>query len=438
MKKAESTKDFDSRVTLSWIVYCILLLVRILGGPFLPGYVHPDELFQSGQELWFGLPPRIPWEFEPQNALRSVLPPGLLSWLPLHCYGLLVGRMDLSGMEVWTIPRLFCAVLSVITVDRTLWSLSKTKSKAVPISVLLVAIVTPWNALAYNSSVSNLKEHGLHSRWTHGAVNMFLLYGPMTAIAYLKIISYRWKGEVDGGKKSKRIHSLCYATLFSGLGFLSLAPHQEPRFLLPLLVPLVVIADQGMFQRKALTALWIAFNVILLVLFGGLHQSGVVRSLLMAGKTLTDQTPSALIYYHTYMPPSFLLRPPPSQKSECRQDDEHEQTCRQTSTLFGTLEDLNGSDLQTLIESLDSHLSCSEQPAERHLILATPPIVETDKFGKVWSFTTRDCNIPDHICQLLWQHNYHLSTEDLPSFDGSIQSLRDGLALNVFNITCSN
>jgi hypothetical protein len=70
MAKVEITQTTDSRVLLSWTLYSIFLLARIVGGPFLPGYVHPDELFQSGQELWFGYPPRIPWEFEPHNALR--------------------------------------------------------------------------------------------------------------------------------------------------------------------------------------------------------------------------------------------------------------------------------------------------------------------------------------------------------------------------------
>jgi Alg9-like mannosyltransferase family len=39
--------------------------------------------------------------------------------------------------------------------------------------------ITPWNALLYNSKVENLQDHGLHPRWTHALVNMFLLYGPL-------------------------------------------------------------------------------------------------------------------------------------------------------------------------------------------------------------------------------------------------------------------
>lgn len=48
---------------------CLLLLA--------PGYVHPDEFFQGGQELFAGLllgvpGCLVPWELRPQHALRSV------------------------------------------------------------------------------------------------------------------------------------------------------------------------------------------------------------------------------------------------------------------------------------------------------------------------------------------------------------------------------
>lgn len=565
MKKGEQKQSNGSNVLLSWTVYSVLVLARIFGGPFLPGYVHPDELFQSGQEIWFGYPPKIPWEFERHNALRSVLPPGLLSWLPLRCYMLLVGRTELSGVEVLIIPRFFCGILSVLAVDWSLWSLSiaANTSKAVPTPVLLLAsswptmvllnrpfsnsletcffalllstmfregrktlakcmamgilcalgiftrftfvffafpvmlsflhkittesnnllsmlrkslftafsfliasmafiffdsvfyaryyndesplgfdslVVTPWNALAYNSNILNLQEHGLHPRWTHSIVNMFLLYGPLTAIAYLAILSHPWKeGHTHQGEARNRTSTMCALILISGLGFLSLAPHQEPRFLLPLLVPLVLLVREDFFRRRALLVVWIVFNAVLFGFFGVLHQSGVVQSLLWAGTMISKHDPSVLIYYHTYMPPTFLLRPPPSVEYRCRRvGNNEEQTCQQVGS-FGVLVDLNGSDLQTLIDSLELHLSCSlERPPERHAILAMPSIVETDKDNRVWSFTSKRCSLPGHGCQIIWQKQHHLSTEDLPPLDDSLQNFYHGLVLNVFNITCAN
>ena len=99
------------------IVYTCLLLVRFLC-VLLPGYIHPDEFYQGGQELFFGVPPSpalaalypkgfsgtwswtsedsdgrarghsiVPtWEFEPQNAIRSIVPPLFMTVLPLKVY----------------------------------------------------------------------------------------------------------------------------------------------------------------------------------------------------------------------------------------------------------------------------------------------------------------------------------------------------------------
>ena len=43
-------------------------------------------------------------------------------------------------------------------------------------------VLTPLHALRYNSSVEALKTHGLHPRWLHAAVNLPLLFGPVTLV----------------------------------------------------------------------------------------------------------------------------------------------------------------------------------------------------------------------------------------------------------------
>jgi hypothetical protein len=55
-------------------MYALLIVLRVLVGVFLTGYVHPDEFFQGGQELFFGCPPFVPWELEPRHAVRSNRP----------------------------------------------------------------------------------------------------------------------------------------------------------------------------------------------------------------------------------------------------------------------------------------------------------------------------------------------------------------------------
>jgi phosphatidylinositol glycan class Z len=632
-----TTTTTNTNNCLSWVVYIALVLVRIVLGPFLPGYVHPDEFFQGGQELWFGCPPATPWEFAPNNALRSVVPPTLMTWLPLrlytYTYSLLqlllvedgqrrslisISMGQLSGWEVWIVPRVACALLSIVTVDGSVWALSQTriasssssreKSAGVPISVLLLAsawptmvllnrpfsnsmetyvlallmqvvllrkrgqssststtrcilagvlcalglftrftfvffaipimlhflhhnllwqqthgglsgwlvtvifkvlvtglsflivaagivhvdtefyssrqeqqdnnegtsmlfVLTPWNALSYNSKVSNLKDHGLHPRWTHALVNMFLLYGPMTLMAYYLLLcstisssSAKWtskkKGACSDEQQSQNENPSTSMTVVSkwvivfGLSFLSVAPHQEPRFLLPLLVPLVLLLGDDnhaalIMRSKLGIGIWIVFNTILLLLFGGLHQAGVVPSLLAVGSTssLMGRQPSAMIYFHTYMPPTFLTRPrgqvgdgtcevkgtnDEPTTTTC-QNDYGSSVCRDIRMV-----DLNGSNLSTLRDTLATELSCSVEnvsATDEYIHLAMPPLKESLD-GSLWSFA-KECDIPGYDCQRIWNYNNpHLTTEDPPSYDDSLQNFYQGLAFHVYELSC--
>lgn len=122
----------------SWILYGTLLVWRVVLCTSR-GYIHPDEYFQSGQELWFGCPPFAPWEFESRNALRSIFPPFLMTKLPLY-----VWNGSLSGREVLVVPRVFCALLSIVSLDASVWILSFGKSRGVvPSSVLILASAWP-------------------------------------------------------------------------------------------------------------------------------------------------------------------------------------------------------------------------------------------------------------------------------------------------------
>ena len=116
-------------------------------------------------------------------------------------------------------------------------------------------VVTPYNAFKYNASYDNLETHGIHPRLTHVIVNFPMLFGPLAFAAYKS-----WSRALAGffsfsraatdSKKEKKTNvdavscavssanatrvALLFA-LFVPLLCLSLAPHQEPRFLLPLL-----------------------------------------------------------------------------------------------------------------------------------------------------------------------------------------------------------
>lgn len=46
-------------------------------------------------------------------------------------------------------------------------------------------VVTPLNNLLYNLDVDNLAQHGIHPRYTHFAVNLPLLFGPLAIFALM-------------------------------------------------------------------------------------------------------------------------------------------------------------------------------------------------------------------------------------------------------------
>jgi phosphatidylinositol glycan class Z len=103
--------------------------------------------------------------------------------------------------------------------------------------------------------------------------------------------------------------------LFVPLLCLSLAPHQEPRFLLPLLpAAAAAAAADGAAARFAASpatlAAWSATNALAAGFFGLAHQGGVVPAVAQMASILAedDTAEHALVYFwRTYTPPESLL-----------------------------------------------------------------------------------------------------------------------------------
>jgi hypothetical protein len=307
-----------------------------------------------------------------------------------------------------------------------------------------LSVLTPWNALSYNSQVENLSEHGLHPRWTHGLVNMFLLYGPMTLMAYILFVkSSGWvvgapvvvNGADDPSVKAKTAIILSKGIIVFGLGLLSLAPHQEPRFLLPLLVPLALLSDNPWMRDQyfqQISTLWMAFNGTLLLLFGILHQSGVVPSLLALGSSLLDRNPEAVIFYHTYMPPTFLSRPARASRG-CSGEEgtvclAADQSCKDIPIL-----DLDGSNSIASLETiLSEQLPCDDSVKDSYVHIVSSPLTETI-LGERWYLGAGRCSIPGYACESIWNHSPHFSTEEYPSVASLVQ---EGLQLSIYEVSC--
>lgn len=181
-------------------------------------------------------------------------------------------------------------------------------------------VLTPVNFLAYNLDPQNLARHGTHARLTHLAVNGFLLFGVLHAQA----LQAAWQqlhrclralpqtgflGVLGAPSSSKSYLLLLY---FTPLLLLSAFSHQEARFLIPLLVPLVLLCSPQTHPVPWKGTL-VLFNALGALVFGCLHQGGLVPGLKylehIVHAPVLPGTPTryTLLFAHTYMPPRHLL-----------------------------------------------------------------------------------------------------------------------------------
>ncbi|KAI0088387.1 Alg9-like mannosyltransferase family-domain-containing protein [Irpex rosettiformis] len=182
-------------------------------------------------------------------------------------------------------------------------------------------VVTPYNNLVYNLSADNLAKHGLHPRWLHAVVNMPLIVGPALVI-YGALAARKVATQYQADKSRSPlsvINRTCIWIILLSVAVLSLQPHQEPRFLTPLVVPFIVlVVNNGYLENasKIFWATWFVGNAVLSVVFGVLHQGAVVPSLLHLNNLISANNSSgdyAVVYWKTYMPPWHLLGIPENQ-----------------------------------------------------------------------------------------------------------------------------
>lgn len=177
-------------------------------------------------------------------------------------------------------------------------------------------IFTPINFISYNLDNSNLAVHGIHPRFLHMLINVPLLFGILGIIGIfyyiqilLKIVRGFWPYDLMPH------NAMMLMSFIFPLLTLSLFPHQEPRFLIPLLLPLCFICSNSICgytsKKQWLFIAWIFSNIFSGIFFGYLHQGGLIPSIISLQKILIENNKlglnSHVIFYHTYMPPRYLL-----------------------------------------------------------------------------------------------------------------------------------
>ncbi|NWH65860.1 PIGZ mannosyltransferase, partial [Geococcyx californianus] len=260
-------------------------------------------------------------------------------------------------------------------------------------------VATPLNFLSYNLNPHNLALHGSHPRVTHFAVNGIMLFGILHILAMgdgFKILKKYiqqliWVTPNHHDLSGLLAHSEGNSTLllfyFVPLAFLSLFSHQEPRFLIPLILPLVLFSAS---QNRAVK--WkpviVIFNILGALLFGCLHQGGLIPCLFHLEQLMHSPESSihprnyTLLFAHTYMPPRSLLN--------IKKSDTHIEVI-----------DMAGSKEETLCQTVEQqadNFTCNDC----HVFVIIPGTVRT---------TLRKCGVSFKNETLIFPH---LSMEDPP------------------------
>ncbi|EMR09380.1 hypothetical protein PNEG_02327 [Pneumocystis murina B123] len=165
-------------------------------------------------------------------------------------------------------------------------------------------IITPLNNFKYNSKYINLQKHGIHSYWTHFLINVPILLGPAII---LPIIVKNIKFNLY------LISSVLYILI------LSLFPHQELRFLLPVFPLLIIyLSSLGNIRKKKIRYLfifsWIIYNIFFGIFLGFFHQHDVISIIFFLKKYLVNDSSANVVFWKTYPPPTWLFLDPPDSK----------------------------------------------------------------------------------------------------------------------------
>lgn len=275
-------------------------------------------------------------------------------------------------------------------------------------------VVAPLNFIKYNLGSDNLSEHGLHSRFTHLLVNLPVLMGPG-----LLLLRPNWK-------------SLAMKSAIGGLVLLSLVPHQEARFLLPI-VPLLCSQMELNFRssklRRTMMNLWLAFNIIMAIVMGFFHQAGVVPAQFFIREL---PRPATIIWWKTYTPPLWVMGLQSEQVDYLALDDLYGITIADVTSKLSSPEsgdvltviDLQGSPIEVLTSALDA--------ATEPLYVVTPVSRTGDLWNAIENSTSgeEDVSISTNKMESVWKTLFHLDPSEIEWDD-----LSTALGLGVYKIT---
>ena len=174
-------------------------------------------------------------------SIGTIVAAGCFVRITFPAFAASIVALALIRDKKWRSFGLFCIsgiVVAAAIIAFDCWWHRVHVDRSAPLSI----VPAPVRNLAYNLDVDNLATHGLHPRLTHVAVNCQLLFGPVFAAVAASILR-------------ARVSKMLAASIFVPLCVLSIFPHQEPRFLAPLLLPFLsllagCIVDQTLSKKR--------------------------------------------------------------------------------------------------------------------------------------------------------------------------------------------
>jgi GPI mannosyltransferase 4 len=165
-------------------------------------------------------------------------------------------------------------------------------------------VVAPLNNLLYNLDPANLAKHGLHPRYLHALVFVPLMLTALAVYSYGDALRAIVTRSLDART------ALLLACIMFPLAAISRAPHQELRFLLPLVAPAAILGASRLCASRRQRGAWLLVNLALFVLYAGMHQAGVSRALAWCHERYVsiggNDASMSVLFYETYMPPRHL------------------------------------------------------------------------------------------------------------------------------------
>lgn len=294
-------------------------------------------------------------------------------------------------------------------------------------------VLTPMNFLVYNLQAKNLSNHGLHPFYFHFLVNIPLMFTVLSVYFLLDIyqMAIRKKSiqlsNVNKNDSTPVISTLLLLTLLVSIIGFSLIPHQEPRFLLPLIIPFVCLyANQLVqyFNQEHLSAtlllfIWISFNCFLTYFYGYVHQAGTIKNLFYLNNNVNynNSQITDLIFSRQYLPPRHLLNIPQALTSG---DGSNLVRIHDLS-----IEDFHQPLLNVLRKIYVDHRRLSDNQLSHRIFLSMPRCYE----AQLHSMHSSDLNF---TTELLNNNFPHFSGEDLSVSLNNIRQTKL-IASKIFN-----